>query len=108
MLEEAHAKLQRGMMFYHPTAEGSRLALRGQRRFARRGRHARLLVPPEGCQEVPGDLRRSLGSRSRRAAQRTHAVNLEKDLIDMFRQYSELSGGPFPDAVDTCRSCRLS
>ncbi len=24
-------------------------------------------------------------------------AQLEKDLIEMFRQYSELSGGPFPD-----------
>ena len=25
---------------------------------------------------------------------------MEKDLIEMFRDYSELSGGPFPDALD--------
>jgi hypothetical protein len=27
-------------------------------------------------------------------------AQLEKDLIDMFRQYSQLSGGPFPNALD--------
>ena len=27
-------------------------------------------------------------------------AQLEKDLIEMFRQYSELSGGPFPDSLD--------
>ena len=28
-------------------------------------------------------------------------AQLEKDLIEMFRQYSQLSGGPFPDALDS-------
>ncbi len=42
-------------------ASGGRRALCRQRRLARRGRHAHLLVPPEGRQEVPGHLRRSLG-----------------------------------------------
>ena len=27
-------------------------------------------------------------------------MQMEKDLIEMFRQYSELSDGPFPDKLD--------
>ncbi len=55
----AEASARRGVCSV--TAPGSRRALRGQRRRARQGRHAHLLVPPQGRQEVPGRLRRSFG-----------------------------------------------
>ena len=50
MLEimEISLKFQPGLMFVNVTAAGSRRALRGQRRLARRGRHAHLLVSPQG------------------------------------------------------------
>ena len=57
---EAQAKLQRGMMFTVLLPKEADSHYAGKRRFARRGRHAHLLVPPQGCQEVPGHLRRSL------------------------------------------------
>ena len=43
------------------TATASGRALCGQRRRARKGRYAHFLVSPEGCEDVPDHLRRSLG-----------------------------------------------
>ena len=88
------------LVVYAATAEGSRRALCGQRRFARRSRHAHLLVSPEGCKDSTGSftpISRSATPTRPPACPLAAGRAGEKDLIEMFRHYSELSGGPFPN-----------
>ena len=59
--DEKPGEVSARLDIYRLTAAGSRRTLRGQRRFAGRGRHAYLLVPPQGQRDVPDHLRRSLG-----------------------------------------------
>ena len=50
----SHDSVSARFVVYNPTVAGSRRTLRGQRRLARRGRHAYLLVPPQGQRRSTG------------------------------------------------------
>ena len=107
---EAQTKLQRGLMFSAMLPKEAD-ALRGQRRFARRGRQADLLVPPEG----PKKYRVIYADLSVRDADTPPSMpiapiaQMEQDLIDTLhlqpverRAFPGLAGlrGGFPDGPE--------
>ena len=60
-INEILQRVQRGLNFAIQTSAERRRALRGQRRFVWRGRHADLLVSAKGLEELSSHLCRSFG-----------------------------------------------